>query len=192
MPSTRFSKFGGSSALAADRPSRRLQGRVQALALVATVAFAVFLVLRFRQVELAVHLYLVTLAALAAVLVVERALAGVRLADPPTVLSRLRRPPAPRPDRPRPIEALEHAVEFSRARAFDVHIWLRPHLIRVAAHRLAAHHGVVMERDPEAARRLLGDDLWEIVRADRELPERTARGLDAARLRALVEGLERL
>ena len=176
----------------ADRPSRRLQGRVQALALVASAALAVYLVLRFRQVELAVHLYLVALAALAAVLVVDRALAGFRLADPPTILARLRRPPAPRPERPRQIEELEHSVEFARARAFDVHIWLRPHLIRVAAHRLAAHHGVLLERDPEAARRLLGADLWEIVRADRELPDRTARGLDAGRLRGLVEDLERL
>lgn len=169
-----------------------LRGRVQALALIATVAFAAFLVLRFRQVDLALHLYLVVLAALAAVLVIERALAGVRLADPPSGLRTLRGRRRHHPERPRAIEEVEHAVDFARSRAFDVHFWLRPHLLRVATYRLAAHHGLRLDGDREAARALLGDRLWEFVRPDRELPDRTARGLELGQLRALVEDLERL
>lgn len=171
---------------------RGVRGRVQALGLIATVAFVAFLVLRFRQVELALHLYLVVLAALAAVLVLERALGGVRLADPPSILTTFRRPRSQRAERPRAIEEVEHAVDFARARAFDVHFWLRPHLVRVAEYRLATHHGLRIDRDPEAARGRLGDALWAIVRPDRELPDRTARGLEVAQLRSLVEDLERL
>jgi hypothetical protein len=40
---------------------------------------------------------------------------------------------------------------------------LRPLLADVAAHRLRREHGVDPASDPESARRLLGDDVWELL-----------------------------
>ena len=93
----------------------------------------------------------------------------------------------------RSLEELEHAVDFATTTAFDVHYRLRPHLVRIARHRLAAGHGVLLEADPEAARALLGENLWELVRADREPPaDRNARGIALGRVAAAVERLEAL
>ena len=97
-----------------------------------------------------------------------------------------------RPERVRGLEELEHAVDFSLATAFDLHYRLRPHLVRIAAHRLAVR-GVTLETQPEQARRLLGADAWEVVRPDRPAPEsRNAPGIELRRLRRIVEGLDAL
>jgi hypothetical protein len=46
---------------------------------------------------------------------------------------------------------------------------------------------------PRAARRVLGDDAWEIVRSDREVSrEHFATGVDIASLRRAVTALEAL
>ena len=96
----------------------------------------------------------------------------------------------PRPERLRQLEELEHAVEFSLGTAFDLHFRLRPHLVRIAADRLAAR-GVRLEAQPDRARELLGPDLWELVRPDREAPEnRAARGADLPGLRRVVDQLD--
>lgn len=171
---------------------RTFASRVGALAFVATVALVAFLVLRFRQVELAVHLYLVAIAAMAGAVLAERALRGLRWADAPSLIARLRsRPRRWRPDRVRQLEELEHAVDFSLTTAFDVHYRLRPHLVRIAAHRLAARRGLDLESQPEAAQRILGEAAWEIVRPDRESPsDRNARGIDLVTIRRVVDALE--
>jgi hypothetical protein len=98
----------------------------------------------------------------------------------------------PVPGRVRQLEELERAVEFSLTTAFDLHFRLRPHLVRIAADRLAAR-GVNLQEGPERARVALGPDLWELVRPDREPPEeRSAPGVDLARLGRVVEQLDAL
>ena len=171
---------------------RTFAARAGAVAFLATVAFIAFLVLRFRQVEVAVHLYLVAMAAALSAVLAERALRGIRWEDAPSLLARLRDRRRPwRPDRVRQLEELEHAVDFSLTTAFDVHYRLRPHLVRIASHRLAARRGIQLETDLEAARRVLGDAAWELVRPDREPPgDRNAPGIDLPALRAVVLGLE--
>jgi hypothetical protein len=90
------------------------------------------------------------------------------------------------------LEELEHAVEFSLATAFDLHYRLRPHLVRVAAHRLAGR-GVDLDSEPVRARELLGPEAWELVRPDRPAPEsRNAPGLELDRLRRIMERLHAL
>ena len=171
---------------------RTFGGRVGALVFLATLVMIAFLVLRFRQVDLAVHLYVVVLAAAFSALLAERALREIRWDDAPSLLARLRarRRPWP-PDRVRQLEELEHAVDFSLTTAFDVHYRLRPHLVRIASHRLAARRGIQLEDDPEAARRVLGDAAWELIRPDRPPPaDRNARGIDLPALRAVLRGLE--
>jgi hypothetical protein len=70
---------------------------------------------------------------------------------------------------------------------------LRPTLREAALTLLAAGRGVSLDRQPERARQLLGEETWELVRADRE-PPRDPRGpgLDRARLERVLTSLESL
>jgi hypothetical protein len=75
--------------------------------------------------------------------------------------------------------------------AFDLHYRLRPALRRTAGELLAARRGIDLDGDPGAARRVLGEDAWEIVRGDREAPrDRFAPGVDLASLDSAVSSLE--
>lgn len=40
---------------------------------------------------------------------------------------------------------------------------LRPTLVRITEHRLRAHHSVDLRSDPDRARTLLGDSLWQLI-----------------------------
>lgn len=101
--------------------------------------------------------------------------------------------------RPKPRERLgelvrqEREVGLAMDAAFDLHVRLRPTLRAIAEHRLAARRGVGLDEQPERARELLGDDMWELVRVDREPPEdRFAKGIPFERLRAAAERLEKI
>ena len=88
---------------------------------------------------------------------------------------------------------LEQETVLGVAGSFDLHYRLRPRLRRIAAELLTARRGIDLDAKPDAARRALGDDAWEIVRGDREPPrERFAAGLDIASLRLAVTALEDL
>ena len=66
-------------------------------------------------------------------------------------------------------------------------------LRRTASELLRARRGIDLDADPEAARRALGDETWELLRPDREPPEeRFGRGLELASLRSVVGSLEAL
>jgi hypothetical protein len=171
--------------LQSDRPRRRLLQQVAAV----TAPLLAVVVLRVPHLGLAFRLWVVAVGAIGIASLTEWALAGRAVQDVKD--ARLRRAWWRRPgsDRVRPLEELEHAVDFSLGTAFDVHFRLRPHLRRVAAHRLAAR-GVSLDQQPERARALLGQEAWELVRSDRPEPEdRAARGLELARLRRVVEAL---
>jgi hypothetical protein len=63
----------------------------------------------------------------------------------------------------------------------------------IARQRLADHTGVRLDGDPEAAAAAVGPELWDLVRPDRLRPvDRRSRGIAPARLRAVVESLERI
>ena len=65
----------------------------------------------------------------------------------------------------------------------------RPMLRTLAAERLRNNTGVDPDTDPAAARRLLGEELWEIFAT---APDEQAPPPDRHRLAALVERMERL
>ena len=98
--------------------------------------------------------------------------------------------------RPRPpptLLRLEQACALGVARSFDLHYRVRPRLREIAAPLLATRRGVTLDGDRDAARNILGEETWELVRADRPLPEdRLASGIPVATLREVVESLERL
>ena len=97
-----------------------------------------------------------------------------------------------REPRPAELERLERAVDLGVARAEDFHMLLRPAVRRIAATLLAAR-GLDLQRDGERVRELLGEESWELLRPERERPSDPFEpGVEPARLRRLVEDLERL
>lgn len=107
--------------------------------------------------------------------------------------TRGRRRAAPAPARPEQLLALERLVGSAGTSAVHVHAYLRPLLVEIASRRLAAR-GQTLARMPEpAARELLGNRLWDLVRSDRPFPEdRRGPGVAPQELRAMLEVLERL
>jgi hypothetical protein len=102
---------------------------------------------------------------------------------------------AEKPPRPEPIaelERMDRVLVLAASSAFDVHHRLRPLLRDLTSERLYAHHGVELDREPERARALVGDELWEVVRPGRELELRSGPGLPLADTARLVLALERL
>jgi ABC-type transport system involved in cytochrome bd biosynthesis fused ATPase/permease subunit len=70
---------------------------------------------------------------------------------------------------------------------------LLPLLRAAAAARLSARHGFALERRPDAARALLGEDVWELLRPDRPEPEdRHGPGVPLGRIAAVIERVEAL
>jgi hypothetical protein len=99
------------------------------------------------------------------------------------------------PDQSPPIDELariDRLVVLGGANAFDLHYRLRPLLRDLAADRLSASHGVSLDGQPEQAQLLLGEELWELVRADREVGRRSGPGVEPAALAGFVERLEKL
>jgi hypothetical protein len=104
------------------------------------------------------------------------------------------RPPAEGPSRRfATLERTEREVTLGAATAHDAHFRLVPTLRAAATELLAARRGVDLQRTPERARELLGDETWELVRPDRPAPEDgRAPGLDRSALERAVDRLERL
>jgi hypothetical protein len=106
--------------------------------------------------------------------------------------SRERRRARPRRTLPGDLGAITELVAAGRSSAADVHRRVRPLLRDIAAAKLA-RRGVGLDRDPEPARELLGEELWELVRANRPSPPpRDAPGITIAELTALTDRLEAL
>ena len=96
------------------------------------------------------------------------------------------------PERLPQLARLEREVTLASANAFDLHFRLRP-ILRETAGGLLVARGVDLDHQPERARALLGDDLWQLVRGDRREPlDRTGPGIPPARLRETLERLEAL
>jgi hypothetical protein len=131
----------------------------------------------------------VTLAAQIALIV----LAGIAVA---ICVTRLPAPHAPRrrravpaeSPRPQQLVALERLVTTAGPSAVSVHAYLRPLLIEIVSHRLAAR-GQTLERMPEkTGREVLGDRLWDIVRPGRPFPQdRHGPGVRPQELGAMLE-----
>jgi hypothetical protein len=95
-------------------------------------------------------------------------------------------------DVPEDLARLEGQVSLASASAFDLHFRLRPLLRELAASRLA-RRGIDLDAEPGAAQSLLGEEAWELVRADRPEPtDRRAPGFPPARLDAVVTAIERI
>ena len=97
------------------------------------------------------------------------------------------------PVRPPELVRTEREITLGVANAGHLHARLLPILRESAAARLSAHHHVELDRRPDAARALLGDEAWQLLRPDLPPPEdRNAPGVPLRRIHDLVDTLERL
>jgi len=80
---------------------------------------------------------------------------------------RSRATPAPEPSA---FAEVERQLQLGLAFADHAHRTLVPLLRSAAAARLSMRHGIELERQPDAARRLLGEQTWNLVRPDRPAP----------------------
>lgn len=143
------------------------------------------------RAALALRVYALLLAGVALVLL----LAALRRAYPREAPLRPARTGrrSPRRGAPAALLRLEQEAALGSAGSFELHHRLRPRLRRLAAAILATRRGVSLDGDPESARRLLGDETWQLVRPDRPPPaDRQARGASLEQLDRLVASLERL
>ncbi|MFZ0341770.1 MAG: hypothetical protein WAL31_05495 [Gaiellaceae bacterium] len=105
----------------------------------------------------------------------------------------LRRRKARSSPQPEELLHMEREIVLGSADADHAHRRLLPLLRGIAAARIASRHGFELERRPEAARALLGEDAWELLRPDRREPEdRHAPGLPHESIVAVIERVEAL
>ena len=166
--------------------------RLARLPALLTVVAVVLAFVATGRAELILRIWVLALAAVALLHLVR----SVRAAQPPpagSLFDSALRRPRRRQERLPQLERVERAVTLGLGTAFDLHYRLRPSLRRTAAELLSSHRGIDLDASPEAARTALGDETWELVRADREPPaDRSAPGIDIASLRAVVASLEAL
>ena len=75
----------------------------------------------------------------------------------------------------------------------ELHTALRPLLREIAEERLSVQQSISLDAEPELARELLGDGLWELVRTGRTAPEdRDAPGVPLGELQGMVSRLRSL
>lgn len=96
---------------------------------------------------------------------------------------------APEPTRPAELLRMERELTLGIAGAGHLHTRLLPVLREAAGARL----GLDLGRSQERARRLLGEDVWRIVRPDRPAPtDRNAPGISRADVERCLARLEEL
>jgi hypothetical protein len=86
----------------------------------------------------------------------------------------------------RQLERRLHAASVDGAK-FD---WgLRPLLAQLVAERLRHRHAITIQREPEAARAMLGEQLWQMINSQSEAP---GPPLSRKQLTVLIEAIEAL
>ena len=142
------------------------------------------------RLELAARIYALLACGVALVVLVR----AVRRADPPETPLRDSASSAKRGRRPPPsLARLEQLAALGVASSFDLQYRFLPPLRSIAGGLLASRRRVDLDGEPETARRILGDDVWDLVRPARPAPQnRVSRGMSPAELTRVVETLERV
>ena len=165
--------------------------RIGAAVLLATTILLALVVLVPSRRSLFIGIYELVLAAIAIGTLVR----SFRMFEPQAWMrSPFERDPE-KPEQQQPIaelDRIDRLVVLGAANEFDLHYRLRPVLRQVAVERLHGLRGIDLDGDPERAKRLLGDELWELVRPDRKVGRRSGPGLPAAALAGHVARLEQL
>jgi hypothetical protein len=170
----------------------RLTRRLTVPALVATVALVVLLALRPLSTSRALAIWIVLVAALALIVLVRHPRGSGAAQHTRRFEAALRRR---KPTASEPVELLrmERELALGIADAAHAHRRFLPLMQAAAAARLASRHGIEFERRPDAARALLGEEAWELLRPDRPEPvDRHGPGVPRERVVALIERVESL
>jgi hypothetical protein len=158
-------------------------------AVLAAVVLVGLLALRPLSTSRALAIWIVVVAAIALVLV-------VRHSRGPQHASRFEAALRGREETPQPpVELLrmERELELGIADATHAHRRLLPLLRTAAEARLFSRYGVELDRRPESAEALLGEEVWELLRPDRPEPaDRHSPGVARERVTAVIERLESL
>ena len=166
--------------------------RVAGLAAAALAALGAFLSFAPGHTQLALHVYLLVVGAVALAALVLR-MAGGRHGSHGSAFERALAAPAPDQPRLPELAKLERTLELAAANAFDVHFRLRPIARDTVSQLLATRHGIDLDRNPDAARRVLDPVVWDLVRSDRPPPaDRGGRGASPEELADLISALERV
>lgn len=170
----------------------RLAGRIIRPALLAVVVLIVLLSLPNLQTSRALAVWVVLVASLALTVLVRDP--GERgWPEPAQRFEQALRKQKPAPSQAVEFLRMERELSLGMADADHAHRRLLPLLRSAAAARLASKHGIALERRPETARSLLGDDVWELLRPDRPEPEdRHATGLKQEEIVAVIASVEAL
>ena len=164
------------------------RGKTIGVGALVTVAFVIAIALAGADRGKALYVYVLTLSALGLALLRAQINAAMPVVMP--LERRLQQAP-PAEERVMQLEALSSRISSAESSTFDLHYRLRPLLREIAAARLARRHGVDLDRQPERSRALAGDELWELIRPDRNPPEeRFAKGISNARIDELIDHLE--
>jgi hypothetical protein len=158
-------------------------------AVLAAVVLVGLLALRSLSTSRALAIWIVVVAALALLLLV-RDSRGPRHASRFEQALRGRIEPSQQP-----VELLrmERELELGIADATHAHRRLLPLLRAAAEARLASRRGIDLDRRPELAEALLGEDVWELLRPDRPEPaDRHGPGVPRASVTAVIERVESL
>jgi hypothetical protein len=153
-----------------------------------TIAFVVVVGFAPGRAGLALRVYALVVCGTALVL----ALLALRRAFPPERPLRIdRRARTDRRSPPTSLARIEHVAALGVAGSFDLHYRLAPRLRSIASGLLESRRRISLERRPEAARAILGESTWSLVRPDREAPDdRLARGIPPDELARVVDSLE--
>jgi hypothetical protein len=171
----------------------RLAGRFAGTGLIALVGLVALLAIPRLSRPRALAIWVVLVAALFLVTLIRqrRAHAGPQPAG--RFEQALRHAGKPAASQPMELLRMQRELVLGNADADHADRRLLPLLRAAAATRIAARHGFELELRPGAARALLGEDAWELLRPDRPQPaDRHGPGVPQKRLEALIERVESL
>ena len=170
----------------------RLAGRFGWAAFLATVVLVVLLAIPKLSTSRALAIWVVVAAAFVLAVLIRHSRAHAA-SQPPRRFEwalRNRKPATPPPEE---LLHMERELVLGSADADHAHRRLLPLLRTAASARIAAKHGFELERRPDAARALLGADVWELLRLDRPEPaDRHDRGVPQAEIAAVIARIEAL
>jgi hypothetical protein len=170
----------------------RLAGQFARTGLIAVAALIALLAIPRLSTPRAVAIWIVLVAGLVLVALIRqrREHAGPK---PAGRFEQALRGAKPEASQPPELLRMERELVLGSADADHAHRRLLPLLRATAAARIAARHGFELERRPEAARALLGEDAWELLRPDRPKPaDRHGPGVPREQVVAVIERVESL
>jgi hypothetical protein len=159
---------------------------------VATVALVALLSVPQLATSRALAIWVVIVAALVLLVLIRHSRAQGR-PEPPPRFEQALRVGKPAPSQTADFLRMERELDLGVASAVHAHRRLLPLLRAAASARLASRHGIELERRPNAAKAMLGDDAWDLLRPDRPEPkDRLGPGVPRDRIAAAIEAVEAL